>query len=331
MRTMVIGGTGLLGYHSVNHLLANGHDVTVLSLPPKPEGLFPDSVAIELGNLGEMSDSDLDAVMAGHDWLVFAAGTDPPPMPTDELEPFLESINVTMTQRSLASARNAGVSRAVVLGSYFAYFDRVWPSLRIAERLPYVGSRLRQTQAAFDLITDDFGVVALELPYIWGTMPNRSPQWEELIRTLRGDGGPIHYAPGGTMMTSVVHIAEAVLGGLERGVSGHRYPIGDQNVTWAELIAKIAAIDGVERKVVTVRHAQLRAAAKEAAQQLEAAGLDVGIRPVPYVDIQCANTFFDPEPSRIALGLTSGGLDEAIQDQVEMCPIDITKVDSSAL
>ena len=81
MRTMVIGGTGLLGYHSVNHLLANGHDVTVLALPPAPEGVFPDSVAIELGNLGEMSDSDLDAVMAGHDWLVFAAGTDPPLCP----------------------------------------------------------------------------------------------------------------------------------------------------------------------------------------------------------------------------------------------------------
>ena len=320
MRTIVIGGTGLLGYHSVNHLLANGHDVTVLSLPPKPEGMFPDSVAIELADLDEMSDSDLDAVMAGHDWLVFAAGTDPPPMPKNELEPFLESINVTMTQRSLASARNAGVSRAVVLGSYFAYFDRIWPNLRIAGRHPYVGSRLRQTQAAFDLTTDDFGVVVLELPYIWGTMPNRSPQWEQLIKTLRGDGGPIHHAPGGTMMTSVLHVAEAVLGGLERGVPGHRYPIGDQNVTWAELIAKIAAIDGVERRAVTTRHAQLRAAARKTAQQLEAAGLDVGIRPVPYVDIQCANTFFDPEPSRIALGLTSGGLDDAIREQVEMLP-----------
>ncbi len=322
MRTMVIGGTGLLGYHSVHHLLANGHEVTVLSLPPEPKGLLPDSVAIELGNLGEMSDSDLQAVMENHDWLVFAAGTDPPPMPKDDLEPFLESINVTMTERSLAAARAAGVSRAVVLGSYFAYFDRVWPSLRIAERMPYVASRNRQTRAAFDLITDDFGVVVLELPYIWGTMPNQQPQWEGLIKTLRGDGGPIHYAAGGTMMTSVLHIAEAVLGGLERGISGHCYPIGDQNVTWAELIATIAEIDGVEREVVTVGHAQLRAAAREAAQQLEAAGLDIGIRPIPYVDVECANPFFDPEPSRLALGLTAGGLDAAIREQVEMVPLD---------
>ncbi len=324
MRAMVIGGTGLLGYHSVNHLLANGHEVTVLSLPPKPEGLFPDSVGIEIADLAEASDSELKAAMEGHDWLVFAAGTDPPPMPKDEHEPFLELVNVTMTRRSLAAARAAGVSRAVVLGSYFAYFDRVWPSLRVAEQHSYVASRLRQTRAAFDLITDDFGVVVLELPYIWGTMPNRRPQWESLITTLRGDGGPIHYAAGGTMMTSVLHVAEAILGALERGVSGHQYPIGDQNVTWAELITKIADIDGVEREIITVGHAQLRAAAREQQAQLEAAGLASGIMPVPYVDIQSANAFFDPEPSRLALGLTAGGLDDAIREQVEMVPMDAT-------
>ena len=324
MRVMVIGGTGLLGYHSVNHFLANGHEVTVLSLPPAPEGLFPESVAVEIADLAEISDADLQAVMEGHDWLVFAAGTDPPPMPKDEHGPFMELVNVTMTRRSLEAARAAGVSRAVVLGSYFATFDRIWPSLRIAERNSYVASRLRQTQAAFDLITDDFGVLVLELPYIWGTMPNRRPQWESLIGTLRGDGGPIYYAAGGTMMTSVLHVAEAVLGGLERGVSGHRYPIGDQNVTWAELIAKIAEIDGVEREVITVGHAQLRAAAREQAEQLEAAGLAAGISPVPYVDIQSANAFYDPEPSRIALGLTAGGLDDAIREQVEMVPINPT-------
>ena len=66
------------------------------------------------------------------------------------------------------------------------------------------------------------------------------------------------------------------------------------------------------------------AAARQQAQQLEAAGLAAGIRPVPYVDIECANTFFDPEPSRLALGLTAGDLDDAIREQVEMVPIDAT-------
>ena len=114
MRAMVIGGTGLLGYHTVNHLLENGHEATVLSLPPKPEGLFPDSVEIILGNMNEMSDEDLQDVMKDHDWIVFAAGTDPGPMSKDKLEPFLEMVNVTLTRRSLEAARAAGVCRAVV-------------------------------------------------------------------------------------------------------------------------------------------------------------------------------------------------------------------------
>ncbi len=320
MRAVVVGGAGLLGWHATNHLVANGHKVTVLTLPPIPEGLFPEQVRVEAVDLAEISDDDLHELMKNHDWIVFAAGTDPPPMPKGKLEPFMELVNATMTRRSLEAARAAGVSRAVVLGSYFTYFDRTWPSLQIAQRHPYVMSRLRQYDAAFDLITDDFGVVVLELPYIWGTMPNRRPQWEKLIGVLRGDGGPVYYAAGGTMMTSVLHVAEAILGALERGVSGHQYPIGDRNVTWAELIAKVAEVDGVQRDVVTVGHAQLRAAAKEQAAQLEAAGLDAAITPVAYVDIQSANAFFDPEPSRIALGLTTGGLDDAIREQVEMVP-----------
>ena len=57
MRAMVIGGAGLLGYHSVHHYLANGHEVTVLSLPPVPEDLFPDSVRVVPADMAEMSDS----------------------------------------------------------------------------------------------------------------------------------------------------------------------------------------------------------------------------------------------------------------------------------
>ncbi len=99
MRAVVVGGTGLLGWHATNHLLANGHEVTVLSLPPIPEGLFPDSVRVEAVDLAEVSDADLQAVMEDHDWVVFAAGTDPPPKPKGELEPFMELVNLTMTRR----------------------------------------------------------------------------------------------------------------------------------------------------------------------------------------------------------------------------------------
>jgi nucleoside-diphosphate-sugar epimerase len=317
MRAMVIGGTGLLGYHAVNHLLANGHEATILSLPPKPESLFPDSVDVVIGDMNKMSDDELTDVMKGHDWIVFAAGTDPKPMPKGKIEPFVEMVNVTLTQRSFQAARAAGVSRGVVCGSYFAHFNRVWPHLKISERMPYVASRDRQTQAAFDLITDDFGVVVLELPYIWGTMPNRPAQWEGLIKMVLSPELTIHYAGGGTMMTSVKHIAEAILGGLERGVAGQCYQIGDENVTWAEMFDRISNAAGVAKKPVKkIYHAQLRAAARESEAQLEAAGLETGITPVAYVDIETANTFFDPEAARMALGLTAGGLDEAIKEQV---------------
>ncbi|MCA0932855.1 NAD-dependent epimerase/dehydratase family protein [Lutimonas saemankumensis] len=322
-KVLVIGGTGLLGYHTVNHLIENGHFPSVLTLPSDTSKPFPQSVPMHYGNISEMSDSQLQSLMKGYDWLVFSAGGhDTYPLPKDELETLLEEINVVSTKRVMEAGRSAGVTRAVIFGSYFEYFARAWPSLKMAEKHPYIASRIRQSEVAFDLVTDDFGVVVLELPYIWGTMPNREPQWKDLIHTLRGDGKTINYEGGGTIMTSVLHVAEAALGALERGISGHRYPVGDQNVTWTELISKIAEIDGVEREINTLSHDQLMVTAKENQNKLDEAGLVTGINPVSYVQIASANAFFDPEPTRIALGLTSGGLDEAIREQVKMVPID---------
>jgi uncharacterized protein YbjT (DUF2867 family) len=47
MRVMIIGGTGLLGYHATRELLRRGHAVDILALPPLPAPrLFPDVVKI---------------------------------------------------------------------------------------------------------------------------------------------------------------------------------------------------------------------------------------------------------------------------------------------
>ena len=38
-----------------------------------------------------------------------------------------------------------------------------------------------------------------------------------------------------------------------------------------------------------------------------------------FVKLQTANTFFDPTPSRLALGYGQGGLAEALRDTVRAC------------
>lgn len=63
---MIIGGTGLLGYHATRELLRRGHSVGIFALPPLPApGLFPEVVNIQLGDLDPLSGGELSAFFAG--------------------------------------------------------------------------------------------------------------------------------------------------------------------------------------------------------------------------------------------------------------------------
>ena len=47
MQTFIVGGTGFLGYYTVRELLARGHKVATIALPPAPpEGVLPEGVNI---------------------------------------------------------------------------------------------------------------------------------------------------------------------------------------------------------------------------------------------------------------------------------------------
>lgn len=77
MKVFIVGGTGLLGSAAAKELVARGHEVVSLSLPPLPEGaVFPPQMKIEYGNYLELSDEDFRAYFRGCDAFVFAAGVD---------------------------------------------------------------------------------------------------------------------------------------------------------------------------------------------------------------------------------------------------------------
>ena len=59
MKVFIVGGTGLLGSAAAKELVARGHEVVSLSLPPLPEGaVFPPQMKIKDGKSLELSDED---------------------------------------------------------------------------------------------------------------------------------------------------------------------------------------------------------------------------------------------------------------------------------
>jgi dihydroflavonol-4-reductase len=313
---LLVGGTGFLGYHAVRELIKRGHNVTILALPPLPaEGLFPASVRIQLADLNKLSDAEVTGLLREQDAVVYAAGADDRLTPKAPAYPFFYKHNVAATVRLLTLARQAGVKKGIVLGSYFAYFDRAWPQLKLSQHHPYIRSRVEQEQAAIEAGGSEMQVMILELPYIFGSMPGRTPLWKPLIDYIKATP-VIFFTHGGTNCVTVEQVAEAIAGAVERGEGGQRYTIGGENLTWVDLLGRISRITGKSKKVVSLPNWLVTVGTCFVKLSHKLQGKEGGLDPVALVKLQSALTFFDPAPSQKALGYGKGDLDRALQATV---------------
>lgn len=323
MNVLVIGGTGFLGYYAVQEFLRRGHTVSVLALPPLPaEGLLPAGVQVQLANLDHLSDAAVRVLLQGQDGVVFAAGADDRVVPPAPAYPFFYHANVEACSRLFRLARQAGVRRGALLSSYFAYFDRLWPELRLAEHHPYIRSRQEQEEQSLHAALPDLQLVVLELPYIFGAMPGRIPLWSPVVNYVRASP-VLLYPQGGTNMIAVQHVGEAIAGAIEQGQGGERYVVGDENLTWSEFLGRLSRFaTGKSKPVITIPTFLFRLQMQSVAKKHQAEGKEGGLDPVEFTRLQTAKTFFDPMPSRQALGYGQGGLDEALRATVAACPVD---------
>ncbi|MBN1289301.1 MAG: NAD-dependent epimerase/dehydratase family protein [Actinobacteria bacterium] len=319
-KVMVLGGTGFLGYHALQEFLKLGYEVTVLALPPMPrEGLLPPEVKVTLADLNELSDDEVVKLLEGQDALVHAAGADDRIVPKAPAWDFFYNANVKASIRLFTLARKAGVKRGVMCSSYFAYFDRIWPEEELAKHHPYVRSRVEQEEGALEAAMPDLELCILELPYIFGSMPGRLPLWEPLVQYVRSPL-PLFYMKGGTNMITVHAVGQALAGGIEYGEAGHRYVVGDENLTWVQMMEKFCKAAGKDKKVHILPNWTIREAMRGMHLMHKHEGREGGLDPVPFSRIQTRETFFDPTPAAETLQYTRGGIDKAIQDTVDACP-----------
>jgi dihydroflavonol-4-reductase len=316
---IVIGGTGFLGYHAVNELSARGWDVTALGLPSSSTAsLLSHAGRVVLRDLAASSDADLMALLKGQDALVFAAGMDDRISPKKPAYPIFKEANVNGSLRVLRLGKSAGIQRAVVLGSYFAHFNRIWPELRLAERHPYIRSRVEQEVAVVSI--PGLSVSVLELPYIFGGIP--SPGWKSLwmplVKYIRSTP-VVLYMKGGSACITAKSVGQAVVGALEWGEAGKCYPIGGENLTWSELLTRLAAADSRQIRVLSLPSWLIKIGMYAIWLSYQFQGREGGLDPRYFASLQMAETFLDPRPSQEALGYQTGGLDQAFQETILSC------------
>lgn len=321
MKIMIVGGTGFLGYYTAQVALERGHEVGSLSLDDIDlKGWYPEEIAVNYGDVFELSEDELVPFFEGYDAMVYSVGPDDREVPPAPSREFFRERLVEHCAKVFRAARRAGVKRAVVYNSYFSAFDRMYPEKKLAEKHPYVGARVEQEERLLAENDGSMDIMILELPYIFGCMPQRTPLWKGVFIDRFFTGKTVFFPGGGTTMIHVRHVGEAGVGALERGTDGKRYPIGDENHTFKQMLEWF--IEGLKckKKVMIVNKKICAFGAGFIARAEKKHGLEAGLNyKYLMLDMMGENMFLDSDEIAAELGYGRGGVKEGIIEAMGAC------------
>lgn len=324
MKIKIVGGTGFLGYYTAKTALSRGYEVGSLSLDDIDlSGWYPEEIDVRYADIFETSEEDLIKEFEGYDSMVYSVGPDDritPPAPAYEF--FYERL-VSQCAKVFRAARRAGVKRAVVYNSYFATFDRLYPEKRLAELHPYIRSRVEQASRLIEESDGQMDVMILELPYIFGAMPKRTPLWKDVFLERFFRAPIICFPKGGTTMIHVRGIGEAGIGALEHGKHGERYPIGDENHNYRVMLEWMKEGLGVKKPIWQVSAGLCAMGANMIAKKDAKEGKQAGLNMKHLMlDIMSEELYIPSETidsvSKL-LGYSRGGVKEGVIEAMHAC------------
>lgn len=309
MRVMVLGATGLLGHATVGELLDAGHTVTALSRRP-PRAAHPrlDECHEMHVDVEAIDDDELRDRLEGHDAIAYALGPDdragvPPPASA-----YFEARLVCTTERVFRAAASAGVGAAVLFGSYFTAWERHRPGF--SARHPYAAARLRQSERAVAAGGvsasggDGMRVSVLEIPCVFGAAPGVEVVWRRTVYDRVRRSRVVLWPDGATTTCTDRTVARAAVAAVERGEHGARYPVGDTDLEWNELLTIALAELGRTPPIVRAPRWLAEFAARRLGRSLARRGEASGIDPEQVMrDVMYARILTDHAHTRARLGI----------------------------
>jgi dihydroflavonol-4-reductase len=247
---LVTGASGFLGWHVARVLLERSYPVRALLRA----GSRIDELDVErvTGDLRDAASLERAAAGCG---LVFHVAADYRLWAKDPGD--LYRSNVEGTRNLLAAARNAGVERVVYTSTVGCIGmppggigDEEVPVALEQMTGAYKRSKFQAEQVALEFARSGFPVVIVNPTAPVGDHDVKpTPTGKIVVDFLNGDM-PAFIDTG----LNVVDVRDTALGHLlacERGRPGERYILGSENLTLAQILAKLAVITG--RKAPTIR------------------------------------------------------------------------------
>lgn len=290
MRIVVVGGSGLIGAHVADVLRERGHAATTVARTARPgidRVLDVESAPVD----------ELRTLLAGHDGVVYAARTEEQRPLRKPIYPVFRRNMVEPVVRLFAAARDEGLTRGVIMGSYYTYFDRQYPQWSLAARHTYVRCRVEQAREGREAAGAGLPVAVLELPFVFGRAGDRLPNWAGPLDRWARSRLPLVMPAGGTAATSAGGVAEVAVDALERA-GGEDIPVADENLTWHDMMARIAEAVGRRRKVGRLPTGVARAALRLGGGLQALGGKESGVNPSHAAGLLLAELFVEPATGR---------------------------------
>ncbi|WP_288364624.1 NAD-dependent epimerase/dehydratase family protein, partial [uncultured Spongiibacter sp.] len=119
MNVLVVGGSGLIGGDAALYLKSHALNVTIMA---RNKPTAPTLAALPFLQGDYVNDDMGDGRLKGFDAIVFAAAADIRQLPMDGSvtpDDFYREVNDNAVPRFFAAAREAGVRRAVYIGTFY--------------------------------------------------------------------------------------------------------------------------------------------------------------------------------------------------------------------
>ncbi len=249
-KTLVTGGTGLIGARVVRALLERGDEVRVTlrsgSRLDNLAGLEYDGVECDV-----LDRRALRRALRGVGRVFHVAGMTSLRRPTAEIF----EVNVKGTRFVLEECLRAGVERVVYTSSVAAIgpaprgstADETQP-FRGGYGVPYVAAKREAEVEALRLAARGLPVVIVNPGHVFGP-GDLYRSSTDVVRRFLSRQIPA-YVDGAINIVDVGDVAAGHLLAEERGVVGERYILGNRNYTWERLFADLGRISGVEPPAV---------------------------------------------------------------------------------
>lgn len=321
----IVGGAGFLGYHTSLELVDRGAQVTALAMPNEEvDDSLANRVDVVRANIDDLTDSQLAQVLTGFDAIIYAAG------PDDRVElaagvkagEFFHTQLVERTERVLRVAKDQGVKKVIIFGSYFSYINNhgiCGVKRGELERHPYIKARVEQTRRSFDLGADGFEVAVINIPYVFGVAPGKEPIWKNVFVNRFADSPKIFYGSGGSTAISAKKIAVCTAQALELSGHGEELAVGSRNMKFTPMIERLLGEANIDKPVGSLPSWILSIAMKSQWKKAQKQDLDFGLD-LRYLngDILKRNFFVDFEATDARLEIDYvDDVDEAMRETGE--------------